>query len=216
MVFVQAYRRTWNGREAAMEAGYAEASAVVTASKLLARDDVQQELARLAIEAQREHQVSAGAILQAISEIAYLDPAEVVRYVRHEGGRYIVGFRDLPLMPLHVRRAIRSVKLDPKTGAVEIRWWDKGKALELLAKHAGLLQEVVKHEHTFAREALDAMDDHELLESTRAETARYERHLAAIARTRHAVGALPPAKSTTNSSRTASTPSPKGAKGREK
>lgn len=214
MVFAQAYRRCWNATTAAIEAGYAEKSAHVIGCNMLARDDVQQELARLAIESEREHQLSAGQILQALSEIAYSDVTEVVRFVKVVNGRYVVALRDMPLLPLAVRRTIASFKVDATTGAVEVKFWSKTKALELLAKHAGLLNEVVKHEHTFSQEALDRMDDQTLLETTRAEAERYERHLAAMARVRRAVGELPPAEEPTNSPRTASTPSPRGAKGR--
>ena len=213
--FCQVYRETWSGTKAALACGHTPKSAAASASEMLLRDDVQQELARLAMDAAREHRISAGAILEAISEIAYGDVTDTLRKVRMVNGRYVVALQDLMTLPKSVRRTISSVKLN-ETGAVELKFWSKTSALEMLARHAGLLNEVVKHEHSFDRETLDRMDDQTLLETTRAQAERYERHVAAMAKVRRAVGELPPASDTTKSPRSGSTPSPEGAKGMEK
>ena len=51
----------------------------------------------------------------------------------------------LPLhkMPEDVRRAISSVERDAK-GRVKVRFWSKNEALGLLAKHHGLLREILE------------------------------------------------------------------------
>lgn len=54
--------------------------------------------------------------------------------------------RLLPLqkIPEDVRRAISSLEYDAKTGKPKVRFWSKNEALGLLAKHHGLLREILE------------------------------------------------------------------------
>jgi len=221
-MFAAAYRRTWSATKAAIEVGYSPKSAAVSGWDMLQRGDVQEELARLAIEAQREFRTSAGEVLRAISEIAMLDPAEVFQHMQAKNGRFYSTIHDIHVMPLHVRRAISSIKVvrenrtagdGKQDDVVEVKFWNKVAALELLAKHAGLLKDVVQHEHIVRVEELERLDDRALGAHIQAQAERWRRHLEARERARVAVGALPPAPLATKSLRSGSTPSPRGAKG---
>jgi hypothetical protein len=68
-------------------------------------------------------------------------------------------------LPRDVRAAIASVKVTKKNltvgdgqmdDVVEVKLWDKTRALESLAKYYGLLRDKIEHEHTFKLEDLIA------------------------------------------------------------
>jgi hypothetical protein len=121
--------------------------------------------------------VRAADILRAASDIAYSDPI----HAYDEKGNLL----DIRQMPAHTRRAIQSIKVrrenlgtaDGKTDSVvEIRFWPKQDGLELLAKHKGLIRDVVEHQLTF--QALVRMSDEEFEAKDRASRERYEAALA--------------------------------------
>jgi phage terminase small subunit len=73
--------------------------------------------------------------------------------------------RPLTDLPRDVRAAIASVKVTKKNltvgdgqmdDVVEVKLWDKTRALESLAKYYGLLRDKIEHEHTFKLEDLIA------------------------------------------------------------
>ena len=90
----------------------------------------------------KEVRITKGDVLLKLYRVASVDPLDAV----DEHGR----LRQLKDMPLEVRQCIKSIKvrrvnLDPGDGMMdtiyEVTFWDKMKALELLAGHLGLLQQ---------------------------------------------------------------------------
>ncbi len=135
-LFVKAYCRCRNATRAAIEAGYSdnEKSAQSQGSRLMARPEV-----RFAIKAELErvHQamdLTAEVVLRELVAIAKLDPADML----DEFGQ-LLPIQD---MPEHVRRAIRTIKVDEDhdlirksitTHTKEVQAHDKIAALRLLA-----------------------------------------------------------------------------------
>ncbi|NNC01881.1 terminase small subunit [Corallococcus exiguus] len=154
--FVQEYLVDLNGKQAAMRAGYSERSAEVTASKLLSNPKVRTAVdAAKAARAERV-EVKADDVLRELLLIARTDI----------GDAFSPTGALLPLkeMPAHLRRAISSIEVEQLTvegtaiGTVaKLKFWDKTKSLELLAKHLGLLKEKV--EVSVQRSHEDALGD---------------------------------------------------------
>lgn len=144
--FVAEYLVDFVGSDAAKRAGYAPNSAKVTASRLLTKPEI-----KAAVESKRAKQIestdlTAARVLEELRRVAFSD----LRTLFDEKG---------DLRPLHTLTAdqaaciagvevvIKNAKAgDGVTDTVhKIKIWDKPKALEMLAKHFGLLVEQVKH-----------------------------------------------------------------------
>lgn len=87
---------------------------------------------------------------QELRVIAFSDPLDL--FERSQGKRRVFTLREIQDMPAEVRRCIASVKVKTEnltTGdkvqdtTVEVRIWDKLKALELCARSLGMLKDTV-------------------------------------------------------------------------
>lgn len=144
--FVAEYLIDLNATQAAIRAGYSAKTAKAQGSRLLTNVDVQK-----AVDAGKARQLqtadlSAARVLEEYRRLGFSDIGDVF----DETGR----FRSLKEMPPAVRAALASVKVTKKNlvagdgvmeDVVEIRLWDKVRALGDLAKHFGLLKESVEH-----------------------------------------------------------------------
>jgi phage terminase small subunit len=150
-VFVNEYTVDFHGANAAIRAGYSETRARQTASELLARDDIAAAIAERQAERREKAENKAAKV---IAELEKLGFANMLDYMRvGAGGDPVLHFDELTrdqaaaLAEVTVEdfldgrgedaREVRRVKfkLVPKLGA-----------LELLARHYGLLKDI--HEHT--------------------------------------------------------------------
>ena len=142
--FVAEYPVDLNGAAAAVRAGYAPRSAKVTASRLLKKPAI-----KAAIDAKKTAQ------LQAVETTTDLSAARVLEELRRLGlsdvgllfdahGR----LKPLKDIPPEARACIASIKTtkqnltagdDAQEDVVEVKLWDKPKALQLLAQHFALL-----------------------------------------------------------------------------
>lgn len=193
--FVGEYRISFNATRAAIAAGYKATSASSAGSRLLGLGVVQELLQRATLDTLADANVRTRDILTGLMEIAFADPAEA----------FDAHGRLLPIhqMPRGIRRAIAATKTTKmnfvkgdglQEDVVEVKFWPKVQALEVLAKHKGLLKEIVEHQITVRQ--LEKLSDEELIEKRRQATEKLERHLAAQARLRSAAKALPPAQTT--------------------
>lgn len=134
-----------NQTKAAIEAGYAEKSAHVAASRLLKIDKIQKEIQRL----HREKHMGPDEVLAGLADIARLDMSDFAR-VDSSGGA-----------SLDLRKAknagklglIREIQTDvemhesgegdsvAKVLKTKVKLYDKQRALETLARHHGLLKD---------------------------------------------------------------------------
>lgn len=136
-----------NGKQAAIRAGYAPASAEVTASKLLRHAKVASSIADGKAKQLDAVNLTATRVLEEYRRLAFSDLNDCFD---PETG----ALKPLRSMPKEARAAIASVKATKKNltagdgvmeDVVEIKLWDKTRALESLAKHFGLLTEKIEH-----------------------------------------------------------------------
>ncbi len=141
--FIAEYLKDLNGTEAAVRAGYRESSARHTASRLLQKPHIKAEVQRLQAEQLDKAGITAQGVLEQLRRIAYLDPAVI-----YDENGSVKNPRDWPVA---ARTALTSFDVvRNRTAAdgllervVKVRLESKLQALEMLAKHFGLLRENV-------------------------------------------------------------------------
>lgn len=145
--FVAEYLIDRNGTEAAKRAGYAPASAGVTAYRLLKNPQIKQQIEDATNAHATNLGISAERVLQELARLAFYDPADLFN---RDGT-----VKDIHDIPEDARRAISGleIKLLKKTvdgeSTVEatlkkIRLSDKKGSLDSLAKILGMLKERVE------------------------------------------------------------------------
>lgn len=138
--FVNEYLVDLNGKAAAIRAGYSPRSAESIASELLRNPKVAASLAEAQAARADRVRVTADDVLRELSRLAFADPAKC----------FGPDGRVLPIheMPPEARAALAGLEVEehPETGATtrKMKGWDKVRALELLAKHLGMLREKVE------------------------------------------------------------------------
>lgn len=143
--FVEEYLVDVNGSAAAARAGYSKKTGYVVASRLLKKVQVQRAL-KAAIEARSKRtQVTAD---QVLAELAIIGFSDIRHLVDAKGA--LLSVADLPDS---VARSVSSVEVirregkddEPDEYTHKVKLWDKGKALELIARHLGMLVDKVEH-----------------------------------------------------------------------
>jgi phage terminase small subunit len=131
-----------NGTQAAIRAGFAPSRARVTASELLAMEDIQDRIAELAEARNKKLELDANDIIIELLRMLTADP---LNYVDQDGC-----VKRLAEMSVDARRAVKEFYVDTTgTGVVtrtHVKFWSKEKAAELLGKHLTLFKEVLKVE----------------------------------------------------------------------
>lgn len=197
LAFVDEYLLTRNQAKAAIAAGYA-ASNTAAGTRLFKHPTVTEILSQRALEAAAAADVKVAEVLRATKEIATLDPALCFEDMPGKGA---VKFRlkSIKDIPPEVRRCISSFKVAKVKGpgggfidVIEVKFWNKVAALDLLAQHLGML--TVKHEHTISVKQQQTMTDQELMAQQQSDLQTFQRHMEARSRMRLAVGNLPEAK----------------------
>lgn len=199
LVFVDAFLKTLNATKSALACGYKESNAREQGSLMLADPRVQELLSRHNLEAMASTSVTHGEVVQAIKEIAFLDPGECWWLSIHpKTGVMTLALRDLPLMPLHVRRAISSFKVikrnmvagDGKMDVViEVKFWNKNEALSLLAQYKGMIRQQQAADAAVTQAQIEKLSDEDLALRHAEALEVWNRHLLAR---RRAQLALPP------------------------
>jgi len=136
----------FNGQKAAMAAGYSKKTATVQASRLLTHPKVAQELERRLSRQVKMADIDAARVLKELERLGLAD----VRGAFDEAGN----LRPVHELPEDLARAVAGVEVvkrptGDKENPVEylhkLRFWDKNTALTNLAKHFGMLRELVEH-----------------------------------------------------------------------
>ncbi len=147
IVFCNEYIKDMNATQAAIRAGYSKRTAQVQSANLLSKIMVQQKIHELQLERSERTQVEADRVLLEIARIAFNDP----RKAFDQDGNLL----PIDKWPPELAAAVSSVKVtevksdgDVTTTVKEIKFWDKGKQIELAAKHLGMLTEKVQHTGT--------------------------------------------------------------------
>lgn len=139
--FIDEYLIDFNARQAALRAGYQAISAKSYGLKLIQLPAVQAELNNRIAQRANRLQIEQDRVLLEIARIAFNDPR---RLFSPEGTL-------LPVQdwPDEVAAAVASVKVQELKAAdgsvvgscTQIKFWDKGKQLELAARHLGMLRD---------------------------------------------------------------------------
>lgn len=145
--FCQEYVIDLNGKQAAIRAGYAAASADVQASQLLRKPKVADRVAELQQTVADKAGVTALGLLQELRKVAHSD----LRAIFDDKGN-LIPIKDLPddvaatLASIEVERRVDGHGEDAEVYHVhKIKRWDKLRAVELLMKHLNLLVERTEH-----------------------------------------------------------------------
>lgn len=136
-IFCAEYVVDLNGTQAAIRAGYSPHTAQVQASDLLTRPMVKKRVDELLKAKQAVRDLTADRIIQELMRIAFGDTRKIVKF---ESGKIQVTDSD----KLSEDEAAMISEISQKSGNVsekKVKFHSKEKALELLARHMGLLKD---------------------------------------------------------------------------
>lgn len=155
--FCAEFLKDFNGTQAAIRAGYAVKGAPTQATRMLKRANVAAAISRLASENEKKLDLSAERTLRELARIAFFDPREVVDWITHQVGTVDLPDPDDPekcnTVELgHTQVTLKDAKdLSPdaaaaisevsqtKEGMLKIKFHSKPQALNILARHHGLI-----------------------------------------------------------------------------
>jgi len=134
--FVEEYLVDLNASQAALRAGYSERCSASVGSQLLKKPEVK-EAVETALEARgRSMRVTSARVLLELARIAFADPTRIAEW----------GPKGLTLRPHDTltpddKATIQEIVAFPDGGPTRVRLHDKLRALALLARHMGLLND---------------------------------------------------------------------------
>jgi phage terminase small subunit len=138
--FVDEYLVDLNATQAALRAGYSEKTAKCSGHENLTKPDIQKAIAERQADRNRRTEVTQDRVLLEIARLAFNDP----RKAFNENGE-LKAVKD---WPDEVAAAIQSIKINEFKGAdgetvvvKEVKFWDKGKQIDLAARHLGMLND---------------------------------------------------------------------------
>jgi len=154
--FVREYLIDLNATQAAIRAGYSKKTAHPIGAENLQKPAIAKAIQRVMDERARKVEVTQERVLREFAKIAFLDP----RQFFDSKGR----LREITSLPEDVAAGIAGLHSseipgkkegDPLTLVKKIKFADKLKALDSLARHLGMYNDKIKH--SFDEEALRAI-----------------------------------------------------------
>lgn len=146
MRFVDEWLIDFNGKQAAIRAGYSAKTAEATAARLLRNVKVQAEISRRQKDLQRRTEISQERVLRELARVAFADAADYVQVETRIINRgevkvpiELVVHKETAELSADQRAAIASIKQGAH--GVEVKLHDKIKALELLGRHIGMFND---------------------------------------------------------------------------
>ena len=181
--FCEEYRVDWNGKEAALRAGYHAGNAKQSASELLKLPKIRAEIAKHEKRIEKKHNITVDGLVQEYASIAYANLLEMLTFDD-------AGFASVDLITLKERpylgKLIHTLEMDTvthpdgtKTQKCKIKLHSKDNALNQLAKHVQFSFERSVHEHhhhVFTEEDKDILEHHKrrVIQAYEADKARKE------------------------------------------
>lgn len=157
--FCQQWCIDFHGTNAAIRAGYAAASASVTAAKLLVIPKIKARIAEIRANASAKTGISLERILDQLGAMAHVDPAEMYHPTTGD-------LLPIHQMPEHVRRCIQSIEVDEinVNGIVmgqtkKIKLAPREKAADMIMKHLGEYKKDNAQKATQVTVVVDIVDD---------------------------------------------------------
>ncbi len=146
--FVDEYMVDRNATQAAIRAGYSEATAQEQSSRLLSNVMVAKAVADATKAQSQRTLINADRVLEEIAALAFWDPASLVEImVEVAPGEYrfegITEPKHIQLLPEEVRRAIVGWSWD-RNENFTLKLADKSRALDMLARHLSLYNDKVQ------------------------------------------------------------------------
>lgn len=166
--FVDEYLVDFNGTQAAIRAGYATRSAEVTAAKLLRNAKVQAEISRRQQDLQRRTEVSQDRVVKELMRVAFADATNYVqvqpRTIVGADGKEIVIQAVVLTATAELTDEERAAISQIKQGAngIEVKMYDKLRALELLGRHIGMFNDKLELKATVAENPFAGLSTDEL------------------------------------------------------
>ena len=158
--FCQEYIIDLNGKQAAIRSGYSEKSAEVTASRLLSDVKVKARITQLMAERAKRCELKQDDIIVELKRLGFSDMRNLAAWNSVQ-----VKLKDSSELSDADAACVESVSqtVSKDGGSLSIKLHSKTKALELLARHLGLLHDKV--DHTTGGKELQSMSNEELIES---------------------------------------------------
>lgn len=150
--FIDEYLVDLNATQAAIRAGYSEKTARQLAARLLTNVNIQAELQKKQGKLQGKLEITQEKVLQELASIAFANGADFAQVVRG-AGVYITPTDQLPPEKLP---AIAGIK--EGANGIEVKLHDKVRALELLSKYLGILDNPAPQTEK-ANNLFDAIDN---------------------------------------------------------
>ena len=134
-LFAQEYIVDLNATRAAIRAGYTERHAAVTASKLLRNTNVEYWIDEAQELKARSRNITVDRVLEEYRRIAFAQTTDMTTL---KGG--YVQIKDTDSLTTEQKSAISQIR-QKKDGELEVKFYDKLKALDSLAKYLGLFSD---------------------------------------------------------------------------
>ncbi|XGU47459.1 terminase small subunit [Fusobacterium necrophorum subsp. funduliforme] len=139
-LFVKEYLKDLNATQSYIRAGYKakdEKSAAVLANRLLRKVKIQEKIQAEMAEREKRTEITQDRVLREIANLAFTDRTGIVNLKKN---RVII--RDFEELTPEQRACVAGVK-ETKHG-IEVSFYNKEKALEMLGRHLGMFNDKVK------------------------------------------------------------------------
>ena len=139
-LFVKEYLKDLNATQAYIRAGYKakdEKSAAVLANRLLRKVKIQEKIQKAMAEREKRTEITQDRVLREIANLAFTDRTGIVNLKKN---RVII--QDFEELTPEQRACVAGVK-ETKYG-IEVSFYNKEKALEMLGRHLGMFTEKVE------------------------------------------------------------------------
>ena len=134
-LFAQEYVVDLNATRAAVRAGYTAKNAAVTASKLLRNVNVEYWIAEAQELKARRRDITNDRVLEEMRRLAFAQTTDMVTL---KDGFVVI--KDTTSLTTEQKSAISQIR-QKKDGEIEVKFYDKQKALDSLAKYLGIFSD---------------------------------------------------------------------------
>ena len=134
-LFAQEYVKDLNATRAAIRAGYAKRGAAVTGSRLIRKPNVEYWIAEAQELKARSRDITIERVLEEMRRLAFAQTTDIVTL---KGGW--VQIADTDSLTTEQKSAISQIR-QKKDGELEVKFYDKLKALDSLAKYLGIFSD---------------------------------------------------------------------------